>query len=361
MKICKVCGAQMDDDENVCKYCRSAVNRETIEIRQGGSRQKVRDAEEESLALKYKDFLNDDALYKFGMCKLSGIGVEKSETEAFQIFQTLSYRGHLDAMFKLAEMYERMDPPELETAVVWLKIAADNGHEPSRIKLRSVIGLVAPELYENKPIEIPREFGSFEDLVRQALPNVVLIRAVSKMRQKKIVRFGSGFIVQSGYIITNAHVVGEKAECIYANFEPAYDDKEYALRLVALFPEYDVAVLAFMGLYEKKVAGENHLRLRLGNVEYGEEVYTIGNPLGIGLSVSKGIVSCPSRNTRYPDAVETVIQIDITANHGNSGGALLDQYNNVLGILTFIPGDSGGGITMCVPAKYIAGALNRLR
>ena len=95
-------------------------------------------------------------------------------------------------------------------------------------------------------------------------------------------------------------------------------------------------------------------------MEYGEEVYTIGNPLGIGLSVSRGIVSCPSRNTRYPDAVKAVIQIDITANHGNSGGALLDQYNNVLGILTFIPGDSGGGITMCVPAKYIAEALNRL-
>ena len=256
MKICKVCGAQMDDDENVCKYCRSAVNGETVEIRQGGSWQKVHDAEEESLALKYKDFLNDDALYKFGMCKLSGIGVEKSEAEAFQIFQTLSYRGHLDAMFKLAEMYERMDPPELEAAVVWLKIAADNGHEPSRIKLRSIIGLVAPELYENKPIEIPREFGSFDDLVRQALPNVVLIRAVSKMRQKKIVRFGSGFIVQSGYIITNAHVVGEKAECIYANFEPAYDHKEYVLRLVALFPNMMSLFLLSWGWMRRRFLGK---------------------------------------------------------------------------------------------------------
>ena len=223
MKICKVCGAQMDDDEKVCKYCRSAVNGETIEIRQGGSRQKVRDAEEESLALKYKDFLNDDALYKFGMCKLSVIGVEKSEAEAFQIFQTLSYRGHLDAMFKLAEMYERMDPPELEAAVVWLKIAADNGHEPSRIKLRSIIGLVAPELYENKPIEIPREIGSFEDLVRQALPNVVLIRNGKSN--------GAGFIVQGGYIITNAHVLVQRSKCIYAQFESKHGREENTVLL----------------------------------------------------------------------------------------------------------------------------------
>lgn len=360
MKTCKVCGAEMRDDEKVCKYCRSAANEEDVDMRQSESQQEVCDTDEEYPSLKYKDFLDDDALYKFGMCKLSGIGMEKNENEAFQIFQALSYRGHLDAMFKLAEMYERMSPPKLEAAVVWLKVAADRGHEPSKIKLRSVIDFVGPELYENKPIEIPRDVGGFENLVRQALPHVVLIRVVGKNRKREIVRCGAGFIVQSGYVITNAHVVGEKAECIYANFEPGYDNKEYVLHLVALFPEYDIAVLTFSGLFEKKISTSDHLHLRSGNVEYGEEVYTIGNPLGIGFSVSKGVVSCPDRRAHYPKAVDTVIQVDITANHGNSGGALLDQYNNVLGILTFIPEESGGGITMCVPTKYIVEALNRL-
>lgn len=358
MKICKVCGAQMGDGETICKYCGAAV-----EVAQhSGPEPEVHKVEKEALSLKYKDFLDNEALYRIGLCKLSGVGVEKNEAEAFQIFQTLAYRGHLDSMFKLAEVCEHMDPPELEMAVVWLKIAADNGHKPSKIKLRTLIGLVKPEVYENTPIEIPRGDSCFEDLVRQALPHVVLIRAIRKGRECQTISSGAGFIVQGGYVITNYHVVDKQGACIYANFEPGYDEKEYVLSLHAIFPEYDIAVLTFTGLFEKKISFDDHLHLRPGRADYGEEVYTIGNPLGYGFSVSKGVISCPDRKLEnpYPKAVDTVIQVDITANHGNSGGALLDQYNNVLGILTFIPGDSGGGITMCVPAKYIVEALNRL-
>lgn len=358
MKICNVCGAQMGDGETICKYCGSAVK----VAQHSGPEPEVYKVEQEALSLKYKDFLDNEALYRIGLCKLSGVGVEKNEAEAFQIFQTLAYRGHLDSMFKLAEMCEQMDPPELEMAVVWLKIAADNGHKPSKIKLRTLIGLVKPEVYENTPIEIPRGDSRFEDLVRQALPHVVLIRAIRKGRECQTISSGAGFIVQGGYIITNYHVVDKQGACIYANFEPGYDEKEYVLSLHAVFPEYDIAVLTFTGLFEQKISFDDHLHLRPGKADYGEEVYTIGNPLGYGFSVSKGVISCPDRKLEnpYPKAVDTVIQVDITANHGNSGGALLDQYNNVLGILTFIPGDSGGGITMCVPAKYIVEALNRL-
>lgn len=361
MKICNVCGAQISDGETICKFCGSVV--ELMQHSEPKSKVlKVEDVEKETLSLKYKDFLDNEALYRIGLCKLSGVGVEKSEAEAFQIFQTLAYRGHLDSMFKLAEVCEHMDPPELEMAVVWLKIAADNGHKPSKIKLRTLIGLVKPEVYENTPIEIPRGDNRFEDLVRQALPHVVLIRAIRKGRECQTISSGAGFIVQGGYVITNYHVVDKQGACIYANFEPGYDEKEYVLSLHAIFPEYDIAVLTFTGLFEKKISFDDHLHLRPGKADYGEEVYTIGNPLGYGFSVSKGVISCPDRKLEnpYPKAVDTVIQVDITANHGNSGGALLDQYNNVLGILTFIPGESGGGITMCVPAKYIVEALNKL-
>ena len=361
MKICNVCGAQISDGETICKFCGSVV--ELMQHSEPKSKVlKVEDVEKETLSLKYKDFLDNEALYRIGLCKLSGVGVEKNEAEAFQIFQTLAYRGYLDSMFKLAEMCEHMDPPEMEMAVVWLKIAADNGHKPSKIKLRTLIGLVKPEVYEYTPIEIPRGDSSFEDLVRQALPHVVLIRAIRKGRECQTISSGAGFIVQGGYIITNYHVVNKTGACIYANFEPEYDEKEYVLSLHAIFPEYDIAVLTFTGLFEKKISSGDHLHLRPGKADYGEEVYTIGNPLGYGFSVSKGVISCPDRKLEnpYPKAVDTVIQVDITANHGNSGGALLDQYNNVLGILTFIPGESGGGITMCVPAKYIVDALNKL-
>ena len=100
--------------------------------------------------------------------------------------------------------------------------------------------------------------------------------------------------------------------------------------------------------------------LNTNPVSYGQEVFTVGNPLGIGLSVSKGIVSSPDRSSNYPKRVHSVIQTDITLNHGNSGGALFDANNQVVGVATFVPSRSEGGIGMCIPASHVKNIINKI-
>ena len=187
-----------------------------------------------------------------------------------------------------------------------------------------------------------------------------MVRSSHRKGRHSIVSTGAGFIVDGGYVITNSHVAGNNPYWITAEFEQSVDEKTYNLIPLCVRPDLDIAVLKFSGFVAKKFAEQENLKFRLENLTYGEDVYTVGNPLGMGLSVSKGVISCPNRESDYPSGVSEVIQTDITANHGNSGGALLDSNNNVLGMLTFVPGNSEGGITMCVPSKYIVQVLNNL-
>lgn len=357
MKKCTVCGAQVKDDDTYCRYCGADLTQTSDMYKnksnsQEGSRSSI---------LKYKDFMDSNALYNMALCKQSGIGAEKDEDEAFSIFQALSFRGHYDAMYKLAEMYLAQTPPDYETAYMWLKIAADSGHSQSKIRLKVLSREFAPFITTSKETQIPGNGGAFETLVNSAMQNIVLIKSIFRRSQKSsIVNSGAGFIIEGGYVITNAHVIGDNPDCVIASFETKIDDKSYNLLPIVVRKNLDVAVLKFTGLMADKIEMRDNLKLRAELPYYGEEVYTVGNPLGIGFSVSKGIISCPNRESNYPSGVDEVIQTDITANHGNSGGALLDNNNNVLGMVTFTPGNSAGGISMCVPSKYIVDVLNSL-
>ena len=154
--------------------------------------------------------------------------------------------------------------------------------------------------------------------------------------------------------------MGKTPKSVTASFESSVDDKSYNLLPLVIAPELDVAILRFTGLADERISARENLRLRTEGVRYGEEVYTIGNPLGLRFSVSRGIVSTPLRESGHRKGIHEVIQTDITANHGNSGGALFDVSNNVLGMITYTPSDSEGGISMCVPSKYIVQVLNKL-
>lgn len=306
---------------------------------------------------KFIDFMSDDALYRAGVCRKEGIGMQANREEAFKFFTALAARGHLDGMYKLAEMYLEMNPPDRETAVRWLTTAAQGGHISSKLKL-SELGVKTGPIFANDSPTFAG--GSFEAKVRQTLPHVVVITSSYVKGDTRYTSMGSGFIIDDGYIVTNAHVVGSKYDYLTASFEPGIDSKSYELKALAVEPDYDVAILKFKGAAEQKFSSQKHLDFKVDYLEYGEEVYTIGNPLGIGISVSKGVVSCPNRESDYPRLVDEVIQTDITANHGNSGGALFSSDNRVAGMITFSPGSSEGGIAMCVPAKYIIKILNKV-
>jgi Do/DeqQ family serine protease len=159
------------------------------------------------------------------------------------------------------------------------------------------------------------------------------------------VGLGSGVIVSaSGYILTNNHVV-ESADEIEVILN---DSRRAAAKVIGTDPDSDLAVL--------KIELDRLPVMVLGNsdsLQVGDQVLAIGNPFGVGQTVTSGIVSALGRNQLGINTFENFIQSDAAINPGNSGGALVDINGNLLGINTAIYSRSGGsmGIGFAIPVS----------
>lgn len=156
---------------------------------------------------------------------------------------------------------------------------------------------------------------------------------------------GSGVIVSaSGYILTNNHVVEEADDIeVFLN-----DSRHAKAKVIGTDPDSDLAVL--------KIELDKLPTIVLGNsdaLEVGDQVLAIGNPFGVGQTVTSGIVSALGRNQLGINTFENFIQTDAAINPGNSGGALVDTNGNLLGINTAIYSRSGGsmGIGFAIPVS----------
>ncbi|WP_415904226.1 S1C family serine protease [Neptuniibacter sp. QD48_55] len=155
---------------------------------------------------------------------------------------------------------------------------------------------------------------------------------------------GSGVILSSqGYIVTNNHVISGADSIIVA----LKDGREAAAEVIGTDPETDLAVL--------KVTLDNLPSITLGQTEnyrVGDVVLAIGNPFGVGQTVTMGIISATGRNSVGLNTYEDFIQTDAAINPGNSGGALIDAFGNLIGINTAIFSKSGGsqGIGFAIPS-----------
>jgi len=165
---------------------------------------------------------------------------------------------------------------------------------------------------------------------------------------------GSGVIVsQNGYILTNNHVV-EGADEI----EVVLNDSRHTLaKVIGTDPDSDLAVL--------KIGLDKLPSIVLGNsdnLQVGDQVLAIGNPFGVGQTVTGGIVSALGRNQLGINTFENFIQTDAAINPGNSGGALVDTNGNLLGINTAIYSRSGGsmGIGFAIPVSTAKQVLEGL-
>jgi serine protease Do len=154
---------------------------------------------------------------------------------------------------------------------------------------------------------------------------------------------GSGVIVSpEGYILTNNHVVDGASDVMVT----LRDNREFKARVIGTDQRTDIAVL--------KIDGSNFPTLTLadsGKVDVGDIVLAIGNPFGVGQTVTQGIVSATGRSGLGIEQLEDFIQTDAAINPGNSGGALVDDQGHLIGINTAIVGNSGGnvGIGFAVP------------
>ncbi|SFE61943.1 trypsin-like peptidase domain-containing protein [Roseivivax sediminis] len=233
--------------------------------------------------------------------------------------------------------------------------------------------LAAPVAAEERMPQSRAEISlSFAPLVREAAPAVVNIyarRVVERRspfaddpvfgdffrnfapgRPRVQNSLGSGVILSAdGIVVSNYHVVGE-AEDIRVVLN---DRREYAARVLLGDAESDLAILKLEGASDMP-----HLDLRGSDgVEVGELVLAIGNPFGVGQTVSSGIVSGLARSgTATGNGRGYYIQTDAPINPGNSGGALIDVTGRLIGVNTSILSRSGGsnGIGFAIPADLVA-------
>ncbi|WP_417034134.1 S1C family serine protease [Comamonas kerstersii] len=215
------------------------------------------------------------------------------------------------------------------------------------------------------PSEPRTEFvpGSLAAAAQKAMPAVVSINTSKEVRSPHLndpwfhfffgdqigtqqqTGLGSGVIVSpDGYILTNNHVV-EGADQITVTLA---DSRIAEARIVGTDPETDLAVL--------KIELDKLPVIVLGNSDHavvGDTVLAIGNPFGVGQTVTSGIISALGRSELGINTFENFIQTDAAINPGNSGGALVDVEGNLLGINTAIYSRSGGsmGIGFAIPVS----------
>lgn len=209
--------------------------------------------------------------------------------------------------------------------------------------------------------------ASYREAAKRAMPAVVNIFTTKGARQPKTPfmddplfrRFfgdqqeerqfslGSGVVVSpEGYVLTNNHVIETADEIEVA----LADGRKAVARVVGTDPETDLAVV--------KINLRNLPAITLGRVEQakvGDVVLAIGNPFGVGQTVTMGIISALGRNHLGINTFENFIQTDAAINPGNSGGALIDANGNLLGINTAIYSRSGGslGIGFAIPVTTV--------
>ena len=170
---------------------------------------------------------------------------------------------------------------------------------------------------------------------------------------------GSGVIVDaSGIIVTNNHVVA-KADDVRVNLPG--EKREFKAKILGTDPKSDLAILKLQdvkGVKLKPLALGDSNSLRLGDV-----VLAIGNPFGVGQTVTMGIVSAKGRANVGIVEYEDFIQTDAAINPGNSGGALVNMKGEVIGINTAILSRSGGyqGIGFAIPTNMAQPIMNSLR
>ena len=219
--------------------------------------------------------------------------------------------------------------------------------------------------------------GSYREAVKRATPSVVNIFTSKGAKQsrnpmqddpffrkffgdrqadpdEKQFSLGSGVIVSpQGYILTNNHVVEAADEIEVA----LADGRKAVAKVVGADPETDLAVV--------KIDLPNLPAITLGHVEQsgvGDVVLAIGNPFGVGQTVTMGIVSALGRNHLGINTFENFIQTDAAINPGNSGGALIDTNGNLLGINTAIYSRSGGslGIGFAIPVSTVKTVMDSI-
>ena len=248
------------------------------------------------------------------------------------------------------------------------------------ILLAAALAVAVPAQAHLAADEVP----SLAPLVKESAPAVVIIATEGKLQQPQMQQphpffdhpfferffgererptpqprrpraMGSGVIVdaENGYLLTNQHVIDEAERITVA----LTDRREFEAEVVGADPETDVALL--------KIEAESLTALPLGDsdaLQIGDYVVAIGNPFGLGQTITAGIVSAVGRSGLSLESYEDFIQTDAAINIGNSGGALINLKGELIGINTAIFSGRGGniGIGFAIPVNMARRIMDQI-
>jgi serine protease Do len=170
----------------------------------------------------------------------------------------------------------------------------------------------------------------------------------SQPHKQKSTSLGSGVIISSnGYIVTNNHVVNGADEIIVTL---SNGDKEYKAKIIGLDSKTDLAVIKIEEKNLQAITFANS-----NNLQEGDVVFALGNPFGIGSTITQGIISALDKSGVISNQYENFIQTDASINPGNSGGALIDSRGALIGINSAIISRSGdnNGIGFAIPSNTV--------
>ncbi|HRO09883.1 DegQ family serine endoprotease [Amaricoccus sp.] len=215
-----------------------------------------------------------------------------------------------------------------------------------------------PEAPEMGPMDSPFGPGSpFEEFFRRfGMPEGAIPMPPNQggPGQSDRVALGSGFVMEKdGYIVTNNHVV-DNAEKVKVRLS---DDREFDAEVIGTDKQTDLALI--------KIDADDLPVLELGDsdhVRVGEDVIAVGNPFGLGGTVTRGIVSAMARDISAGPYVD-FIQTDAAINRGNSGGPLLDLDGKVIGVNSAIYSPNGGsvGVGFAIPSNTVRNVVAQLK
>jgi S1-C subfamily serine protease len=188
--------------------------------------------------------------------------------------------------------------------------------------------------------------ADFSGIIENAVKSVVTVKTDTGQ--------GTGFLITNdGYIVTNAHVLADARGYLANNIKAVtYDQQELSATYIGYSAQLDIAIIKISGSDYSKVNFANS-----DNLQIGQKVIAIGNPLGLQFSVSEGIISAINRPGS--NDIDAYIQTDAALNPGNSGGPLIDTQGKVVGINNFkISGSENIGFAL--ESNYIIEIVNKI-
>ncbi|MBM4200936.1 MAG: Do family serine endopeptidase [Gammaproteobacteria bacterium] len=257
-----------------------------------------------------------------------------------------------------------------------LSACSGPGHPPAPSP--ALPAAAAPPVRLAPPARSEYKLPSLAPMLERIVPGVVNISTTSRVRlevnplfndpffrrffgapqmprEQQRQSLGSGVVIDAakGYILTNHHVVANADQVTVT----LLDERQFAAKVVGSDADTDVAVI--------KITADRLVAVPLGDSEalrVGDFVVAIGNPFGLGQTVTSGIVSALGRSGLGIEGYENFIQTDASINPGNSGGALVDLDGRLIGINTAIVGPSGGnvGISFAIPSNMARDIMEQL-